>query len=98
MKFVGVCLVTIGQEAIIGFYQKLGRANPAAQAYLPLPECLNKDSYYQINEKETISGHFLMNVGLKKPRLFNGANHTTYQLAGRLSIIHLSSGRKEEMK
>lgn len=85
-------------EAIIGFYQKSARANPAAKAYLPLPECLNRDRHYQINEKETISGHFLMNVGLRKPRLFNGVNHTTYQLAGDCQsfIYHLVERR--EMK
>lgn len=63
-----------------------------------IPECLNRDRHYQIYEKETISGHFLMNVGLRKPRLFNGVNHTTYQLAGDCQsfIYHLVERR--EMK
>ncbi|MBO1299175.1 MULTISPECIES: alpha-galactosidase [unclassified Enterococcus] len=69
-------------EAIIGFYQKMARANPAAKAYLPFPDYLKKDRYYQINGQETVCGNLLMNVGLKKPRLFTGVNHTTYQLAG----------------
>ena len=69
-------------EAIIGFYQKMARANPAAKAYLPFPDYLKKDRYYQINGQETVSGNLLKNVGLKKPRLFTGVNHATYQLAG----------------
>lgn len=69
-------------EAIIGYYQKTALPNPATISYLPLTKALKEDSAYQINEQEILRGKILMSVGLKKPRLFNGANHATYQLGG----------------
>lgn len=77
-------------ELIIGLYQKLAKANPSANTWLPLSH-VNESQQYRINQREIVSGTLLKKVGLCRPFEFNAANHGTYQVGGdfQSSIFHL---------
>jgi alpha-galactosidase len=67
-------------EALVTYYRILAEANPAAEAFLPIP-FLDADTDYQVNG-EQLSGRILQQLGVRKPYLFNAVNHQTAQVTG----------------
>lgn len=71
-----------GEEIIVGWYKILAKPNQRNQRYLKLTG-LEEDSYYKItNDNSVHSGAALMNIGLRLPYDFNGANRDTAQISG----------------
>lgn len=71
-----------GEEILVGWYKLLAKPNQRNQEYLKLTG-LKEDSYYKVNNDNSIlSGAALMNIGLRLPYDFNGANGQTAEISG----------------
>lgn len=69
-------------EILVGWYKTLAKPNQRNQSYLKLVG-LEKNSYYSVSNNNTIhSGAALMNIGIRLPYDFNGANQETAQISG----------------
>lgn len=68
------------EEALIAYFRILAEANPAAEAFIPVP-FIDLDRSYLL-ENEQLSGKVLKQIGLRKPYLFNAVNHQTAQVTG----------------
>ncbi|OOM13904.1 alpha-galactosidase [Clostridium saccharobutylicum] len=70
------------EEVLVGWYKVLAKPNQRNQSYLKLVG-LEKDYYYSVSNDDTIhSGAALMNMGIRLPYDFNGANQETAQISG----------------
>ena len=90
---VAWCVVDAkGEEAVVGFYRILAKANNPALEYLKLP-VLQDTQRYRINGKEVVRGQVLKTIGLRKPYQFNGANHEQAEVQGDFQsfIYHLQA-------
>ena len=70
------------EEVLIGWYRVLAKPNQRNQSYLKLAG-LEKEAYYKVSGDDTIySGSALMNIGMRLPYDFNGANQQTAEISG----------------
>ena len=78
-----------GEEILVGWYKVLAEPNALNQNYLKLTG-LRKDNYYTVsndnkdssNNDHIYSGAALMNIGIRLPYEFNGANSDTADISG----------------
>ena len=70
------------EEILVGWYRVLAKPNQRNQSYLKLVG-LENEAYYKVTDDDTIySGSALMNIGIRLPYDFNGANQQTAQISG----------------